>query len=106
MPCSPLLPSVAITIDVLELYRVANLRSPRLSIQAFVKTLSDLHGVSEDQIYCLSTTNQGIRYRTVDISTANFPSHSTSTFPFVWLYIIVYKLLLVAMAQTGGYATH
>ena len=46
IPCSPLVPSVAIAIDVLELYRVANLRSPHLSIQAFVKTLCDLHGVS------------------------------------------------------------
>ncbi|KAG2109133.1 hypothetical protein DEU56DRAFT_874515 [Suillus clintonianus] len=30
----------------LDLYRVAHLRSPQLSIQAFVKTMCDLHGVS------------------------------------------------------------
>jgi hypothetical protein len=36
---------VGITIDALELYRVAHLRSPHLSIQAFMKTMSDLHGV-------------------------------------------------------------
>jgi hypothetical protein len=50
MPCSPLVPSVAIAIDVLELYRVTNLRSPHLSIQAFVKMLCDLHGVSQNSI--------------------------------------------------------
>lgn len=46
IPCSPISPSVGITTDALELYRVANLRSPHLSIQAFVKTLCDLHTVS------------------------------------------------------------
>lgn len=46
MPCSPIEPTVAITIDALELYRVAHLRSPHLSIQAFVKTLCNLHMVS------------------------------------------------------------
>ncbi|KAH7908461.1 hypothetical protein BJ138DRAFT_1115822 [Hygrophoropsis aurantiaca] len=45
VPCSPISPTVAITIDALELYRVAHLRSPHFSIQAFVKTLCDLHGV-------------------------------------------------------------
>ncbi|KIM78404.1 hypothetical protein PILCRDRAFT_11120 [Piloderma croceum F 1598] len=44
MPCSPLVPSITIMIDVLELYRVVNLCSPHLSIQAFIKTLCDLHG--------------------------------------------------------------
>ena len=46
MPCSPINPTVGITTDALELYRVANLRNPHLSIQAFVKTLCDLHTVS------------------------------------------------------------
>ncbi|KAH7914663.1 hypothetical protein BJ138DRAFT_999608 [Hygrophoropsis aurantiaca] len=45
VPCSPISPTVAISIDALELYRVAHLRSPHLSIQAFVKTICDLHGV-------------------------------------------------------------
>ena len=45
IPSSPLTPSVCITIKSLELYRVAHLRSPHLSIQAFVKTLCDLHSV-------------------------------------------------------------
>lgn len=46
MPCSPITPTVAISIEAMELYRVAHLRCPHLSIQAFVKTLCDLHAVS------------------------------------------------------------
>jgi hypothetical protein len=46
IPSSPLTPSVCITIPCLELYRVAHLRAPNLSVQAFVKTLCDLHSVS------------------------------------------------------------
>ncbi|KAG1781347.1 hypothetical protein EV702DRAFT_1193530 [Suillus placidus] len=45
MPCSPISPAVGITLETLEFYHVAHLRSPHLSIQAFVKTMSDLHGV-------------------------------------------------------------
>ncbi|KAG1881001.1 hypothetical protein F4604DRAFT_1879890 [Suillus subluteus] len=45
MPCSPISPVVGITLETLEFYRVAHLRSPHLSIQAFVKTMSDLCGV-------------------------------------------------------------
>jgi hypothetical protein len=36
---------VVVTARVLELYRVANLRCPRLAIQPWVKSLCDLHGV-------------------------------------------------------------
>ncbi|KAF9242899.1 hypothetical protein BU15DRAFT_86696 [Melanogaster broomeanus] len=46
VPCSPISPTTAITINALELYRTAHLRSPHFSIQAFVKTLCDLHGVT------------------------------------------------------------
>jgi hypothetical protein len=46
MPCSPINPTVGITTDALKIYRVANLRNPHLSIQAFVKTLCDLHTIS------------------------------------------------------------
>ncbi|KAG0701438.1 hypothetical protein DFH29DRAFT_982689 [Suillus ampliporus] len=46
IPCSPITPSVTITIDMIEFYRVAHLRNPHFSIQAFVKTLCDLHGFS------------------------------------------------------------
>ncbi|KAG2137761.1 hypothetical protein BD769DRAFT_1626713 [Suillus cothurnatus] len=45
MLCSPISPTVGITTEALELYRVVHLRSPQLSIQAFVKTMCDLHGV-------------------------------------------------------------
>ncbi|KIN93832.1 hypothetical protein M404DRAFT_35676, partial [Pisolithus tinctorius Marx 270] len=46
MPCSPIRPSVAITINALKLYHVARLCSPHFSIQAFVKTICDLQGVA------------------------------------------------------------
>ncbi|KAF7967244.1 hypothetical protein HWV62_35063 [Athelia sp. TMB] len=45
IPCAPSNPSVCVTLQALELFRVVNLRSPHLSIHAFVKTLCDLHGV-------------------------------------------------------------
>ncbi|KAI6007111.1 hypothetical protein EDD15DRAFT_2190723 [Pisolithus albus] len=45
IPCAPLRPHTAIMIDALELFRVARNRSPHLSVQAFVKAISDLQGV-------------------------------------------------------------
>ncbi|KAF8179539.1 hypothetical protein K438DRAFT_1768902 [Mycena galopus ATCC 62051] len=45
VPCAPTKPSVAITTRVLELYRTTHIRCPQLAIQAFVKSLCDLHGV-------------------------------------------------------------
>ncbi|KAI5984422.1 hypothetical protein EDD15DRAFT_2375241 [Pisolithus albus] len=45
VPCAPLRPHTAIMMDALELYRVARNRCPHFSIQAFVKTVSDLQGV-------------------------------------------------------------
>ncbi|KAG2111364.1 hypothetical protein DEU56DRAFT_936170 [Suillus clintonianus] len=50
MPCSPISPTVGITTEALDLYRVAHLRSPQLSIQAFVKTMCDLHGFPQTSI--------------------------------------------------------
>jgi hypothetical protein len=47
MPCAPLKPTVACSIRVLELYRIAHLRCPRLARQPWVKALCDLHGVSQ-----------------------------------------------------------
>ncbi|KAJ6491230.1 hypothetical protein DFH09DRAFT_1252650 [Mycena vulgaris] len=44
-PCSPSSAMVVVTVRVLELYRVTNLRCPRLAIQLWVKSLCDLHGV-------------------------------------------------------------
>jgi hypothetical protein len=46
MPSAPGKPSVAITIQALELYRLTHFRCPQLSISAFVKALSDVHSVS------------------------------------------------------------
>ncbi|KAG2058448.1 hypothetical protein BDR06DRAFT_968459 [Suillus hirtellus] len=43
VPCSPISPSVGITVDALELYHVARLHSPHFSIQADVKSICDLH---------------------------------------------------------------
>ncbi|KAF7984573.1 hypothetical protein HWV62_13791 [Athelia sp. TMB] len=45
VPCAPSNPSVCVTLKALELFRIANLRSPHLSIHAYVKTLCDLHDV-------------------------------------------------------------
>ncbi|KAF8131776.1 hypothetical protein K438DRAFT_1788198 [Mycena galopus ATCC 62051] len=45
VPCAPTKPSVAITTRVLELYRTTHIWCPQLAIQAFVKSLCDLHGV-------------------------------------------------------------
>ncbi|KAI6014150.1 hypothetical protein BKA83DRAFT_4473883 [Pisolithus microcarpus] len=44
VPCSPIHPTAAVTFGALELFRIARLRCPHFSIQAFVKTLCDLQG--------------------------------------------------------------
>ncbi|KAG1785400.1 uncharacterized protein HD556DRAFT_1435129 [Suillus plorans] len=44
IPCSPINPSVGMTIDCLEFYCIACQRCPNFSIQAFMKTLCDLQG--------------------------------------------------------------
>ncbi|KAG1808365.1 uncharacterized protein BJ212DRAFT_1449024 [Suillus subaureus] len=49
MPHSQISPVVCITLETLKFYCVAHLRSPHLSIQAFVKTISDLHGIEFHQ---------------------------------------------------------
>lgn len=50
MPCAPTKPTVAITMRVLETYRVTKVRCPQLAIQSWVKALCDIHGVG---FYCL-----------------------------------------------------
>lgn len=50
VPSAPLTPSVAFTVNVLELFRVIQMRCPCLSEQAFVKSLCDLHGVSSSNL--------------------------------------------------------
>lgn len=46
IPSAPITLTLGFKVQVLELFRVAHLRSPHFSQQAFVKTLSDLRGVS------------------------------------------------------------
>ncbi|KAI5985962.1 hypothetical protein EDD15DRAFT_2175409 [Pisolithus albus] len=46
VPCSPIHPTAAVTFGALELFRIARLRCPHFSIQAFVKTLCDLQGAT------------------------------------------------------------
>jgi hypothetical protein len=46
MPSTPLHPTVVVTVRTLELFRVMQLRCPRLGVQAFVRGLCDLHSVS------------------------------------------------------------
>ncbi|KAJ7785440.1 hypothetical protein B0H14DRAFT_3095663 [Mycena olivaceomarginata] len=45
MPCAPWDPTVAINIRVLETYLVTHVHCPHLAVQAFVKSLCDIHGV-------------------------------------------------------------
>ena len=45
VPCSPVKPMHAFSIDVLEFFRVARNHNPHFSIQSFVKMLCDLQGV-------------------------------------------------------------
>jgi hypothetical protein len=45
VPCAPYKPDVAITVRVLEVFRVLHARAPQLAIQPYVKSLCDLHGV-------------------------------------------------------------
>ncbi|KIK10473.1 hypothetical protein PISMIDRAFT_56047, partial [Pisolithus microcarpus 441] len=45
IPCSPITPKVTVTVSALNLYHTARQRCPHLSIQAYVKSLCDMHGV-------------------------------------------------------------
>ncbi|KAI6126083.1 hypothetical protein EDD16DRAFT_1690754 [Pisolithus croceorrhizus] len=46
IPCSPIHPTTAVTFRVLEFFHITWLHSPHFSIQAFVKTLCNLQGVT------------------------------------------------------------
>ncbi|KAJ7358050.1 hypothetical protein DFH08DRAFT_911665 [Mycena albidolilacea] len=46
IPCSPWKPKQAVSIRVLEMFRLARLRCPALGVQAWIKTLADLHGTA------------------------------------------------------------
>jgi hypothetical protein len=43
---NPMVPSVGIAIPTLEMYRRLRLRSPHVSVQAWVRVLCDLHNMS------------------------------------------------------------
>ncbi|KAF8150127.1 hypothetical protein B0H34DRAFT_757442 [Crassisporium funariophilum] len=45
MPCAPFLPTTAISLQTLEVFRVTHLHSPHLSIHLFVKSICNMHGV-------------------------------------------------------------
>ena len=45
MPCAPSGPSIAVSVRTLEIFRIANLRSPHFTINSFAKTICDLHTV-------------------------------------------------------------
>ncbi|KAJ6448607.1 hypothetical protein DFH09DRAFT_965996, partial [Mycena vulgaris] len=52
MPCAPWASTVAITIRVLEAYRIMHVRCPQLAIQSYVKSLCDMDGVAYKPYLC------------------------------------------------------
>ncbi|KAJ7348547.1 hypothetical protein DFH08DRAFT_914340 [Mycena albidolilacea] len=46
IPCSPWKPKQAVSIRVLEMFHLARLQCPALGVQAWIKTLADLHGMA------------------------------------------------------------
>ncbi|KAJ7025076.1 hypothetical protein C8F04DRAFT_1212968 [Mycena alexandri] len=46
IPCAPWNPKLVLSIRLLELFRVARLRTPSLSIQGWMKTIAELHGTA------------------------------------------------------------
>ncbi|KAJ7460537.1 hypothetical protein FB451DRAFT_1405106 [Mycena latifolia] len=52
MPCTPWDPTVAVRIRVLKVYRVMHVCCPQLAIQAYVKSLCDIHGVAFRPYLC------------------------------------------------------
>lgn len=45
VPCAPFKAKVAFSIRLLEIFRIAHLRTPQLSIHSWMKTVADLHGL-------------------------------------------------------------
>jgi hypothetical protein len=83
VPCSPWKPTAAITTRVLEVYRVAHARCPQLAIQAFVKTLCDLHGVCLLPFVTFAQTDLACRCPTDPTFVNSFPFRTTYTWTFV-----------------------
>lgn len=46
IPTAPQTPTLGFRVETLELYRTAHFRCPQLSVQAWVRTMADLQGVS------------------------------------------------------------
>ena len=87
IPSAPHKPTVAITIEALELFRIAHNRSLHLSVQAYVKTLCDLHGVGLSSLNVYPPTDlYQFRSNSRSIFQDSFLSPLTSTSGFVqWL---------------------
>ena len=105
MPSAPGRPSVAITIQTLELYRLAHFRCPQLSISAFVKALSDIHSVC-----CITLNNSEpclllLRFssNSKNIEPVSSPSHSTSTSPSAQKLTVASSNQLAASPVTGAF---
>jgi hypothetical protein len=108
MPCAPLKPTIAISIRVLELYRLAHLRCPRLALQPWVKTLCDFHGVSPSLLFHQGTNISLLEPRTL----------SDAIFHDNFLYVLICtsisapwctnasKLHWGRMRLTGGFGMH
>jgi hypothetical protein len=72
LPCGPWEPTVAITVRVLEAYRIQHARCPQLAIQSFVKSLSDMHGVGGCLFSWFAAADCPSRSRTTHICASNF----------------------------------
>lgn len=51
IPTAPQTPTLGFRVEALELYRTAHFRCPQLSVQAWVRTMADLQGVSPQLVY-------------------------------------------------------
>ncbi|KAJ7857365.1 hypothetical protein B0H13DRAFT_2237717 [Mycena leptocephala] len=55
-PCAPYEPTVVLSVRTLDFFQHAHARCPRLSIQAFVKSLCDVHGLPYRPYLCQQFT--------------------------------------------------
>jgi hypothetical protein len=60
VPCSPISPSTGVTMQALNLYHIARQCNPHFSIQAYVKMLCDLQGVSTSRPTSLGYTDASL----------------------------------------------
>jgi len=83
MPSAPGKPSVAITIQTLEFYRLAHFRCPHLSISAFVKALSDNQSVGSASLTGLLALLMAFSFSSRGTLHASSPSPLMFTWPSV-----------------------